>query len=183
MLFLAQDQVSDIRPTAGIPHTPWLPTNIATEHRGVKLAVLVHEHELLAELVLEIPQIAPGPFFDRRRRRGMTITHPEEFTLMHTATITSSTAEARTPATAVKAPIAAQASPPGARPSRRRALCLSTRRKGSILNRRYGVNSQPALTALPVASYEYFAEMIEQCCLRLVARELTGFCWALARAD
>ena len=97
MLFLAQDQVSDIRQTAGIPHAPWLPTNIATEHRGVKLAVLVHEHELLAELVLEIPQIAPGPFFDHRRRRGMTIAHAQELTLMHTATITSSTAEARTP--------------------------------------------------------------------------------------
>ncbi len=123
MLFLAQDQVSDIRPTAGVPHAPWLPTNIATEHRGVELAVLVHEHELLAELVLEIPQIAPGPFFDRRRRRGMTITHAEEFILMHTATITSGTAEARTPLERnVKAPIAAQASPLGARPSRRRAL-------------------------------------------------------------
>jgi hypothetical protein len=135
MLLLAQDQISDIRPTAGVPHAPWLPTNIATEHRGVKLAVLVHEHELLAELVLEVPQIAPGPLIDRRRRRGMTITHAEEFTLMHTATITSSTAEARTPTTGVKAPIDAQASPLGDRPSRRRALCLSTRRRGSVLNR------------------------------------------------
>ena len=84
MLFLAQDQVSDIRPTAGVPHAPWLPTNIATEHRGVELAVLVHEHELLAELVLEIPQIAPGPFFDRRRRRGMTTAHAQKLIPVHT---------------------------------------------------------------------------------------------------
>ena len=56
MLFLAQDQVSDIRPTAGVPHAPWLPTDIATEHRGVELAVLVHEHELLAELVSKYPR-------------------------------------------------------------------------------------------------------------------------------
>jgi hypothetical protein len=114
VLFLAQNQVSGIRPTAGVPHAPWLPTNIATEHRGVKLAVLVHEHELLAELVLEIPQIAPGPFFDRRRRRGMTITHAEALTLMHTATITSGTAEARTPLErGVKAPITLRPRPSG----------------------------------------------------------------------
>ena len=136
-LLLAQDQVSNLRQTARVPHAPWLPINVAVEHRGVKLAVLVHEHELLAELVLEIPHIAPPPFFDRRRRRRVMIADAQELILVHTTTITGGDGGATTPSRDAEAPIAAHASPLGARPSRRRALWHEPRGRG--------VSSQPAL--------------------------------------
>ena len=146
MLFLVKDEVSDIRQTARVGHAAWLPINVAVEHLGVQLMVLVHEHELLAQLVLEIRQIASRSFFDRRRRR-MTIAHPQQFTLAHPTTITGGPAKARAPAReAAKATVAAQASPYGLGLSQRRSLCIPSPAGGSILNRRHGVNSQPALT-------------------------------------
>jgi hypothetical protein len=83
-LFLVEDKVSYVRQPARVSDATWLPINVAVEHRGVKLAVLVHEHELLAELVLETPRITPRPFFDRWRRRRMMIAHAKQFTLVHT---------------------------------------------------------------------------------------------------
>jgi hypothetical protein len=55
-LLLVEDQLSDIRQTARVPHAPWFPINVAVEHRGVELAVLMHEQELLAELFSKYPR-------------------------------------------------------------------------------------------------------------------------------
>jgi hypothetical protein len=60
-LFIVEDQVAHIRQTAGVADATRLPADVAEEHRRVTLAVVVHEHQLLAELVLEVPQIAPRP--------------------------------------------------------------------------------------------------------------------------
>ena len=58
---IVEDQNSRIRQTGSIRDATWLPVDVAEEDRGVWLAVVVHEHQLLAELVLEIPEIArPG---------------------------------------------------------------------------------------------------------------------------
>ena len=142
-LFLVEDQVSGIRHTARVPHA----TRLSIKCR-VKLAVLVHEHELLAELVLEIPQIAPRPLLEPRRCRK-TITNAPQFILVHPDDHNRRHGASQHPSRdAVKAPIAAKASPLGARPSRRRALWLKPDR-GSSLNRRYGVTSQRALTIRP----------------------------------
>jgi hypothetical protein len=136
MLLLVEDEVPDIRHTTCVPHAPWLPINIAAEHRGVKLAVLMHEHELLAELVLEIRQIASRSLFDRQRHR-MTIAHPQQFTLAHPTNITGDTAEARTPPErAVKATIADSASPYGLGLSDDGRFASPKPSKGSILDRR-----------------------------------------------
>jgi hypothetical protein len=51
---------SPIRQTASVADATRLPIDVAEEHRRARLAVVVHEHQLLAELVLEVPQIAPG---------------------------------------------------------------------------------------------------------------------------
>ena len=121
-LFLVEDQVSNIRQTARVPHATWLPTDVTVKHRGISLAVFVHEHELLAEPVLEIPQIAPRPFLDRQRRR-MTIAHAQKFIPVHANDHNQRHGGTQDPSReTAKAPIAAQASPLGARPSRRRAL-------------------------------------------------------------
>ena len=144
-LFLAEDQVSDIRQTARVPHTTRLPINVAVEQRGVNLAILVHEHELLAKSVLEIPQIAPRPLLDPRRRR-MTITYTQEFILVHTDDHNRRHGGSQDPRERrLKRP-----SPLRPRPSglglRDDGRFASQPDRGSILNRRYGVNSQPALT-------------------------------------
>lgn len=58
-LLIIEDQVSHIRQTASVADETRLPVDVAEEHRRVTLTVVVHEHQLLAELVLEVPQIAP----------------------------------------------------------------------------------------------------------------------------
>jgi len=136
MLFLVEDQVSDIRQTARIPHAPRLPTNIAMEHRGVRLAVLMHEHELLAELVLEIPQIAARAIFDRRRGWHMTNPHAQQITLVHDSDHNPRHGGNQGPRRdRLKAPIAAQASPSGS------AFATT----GALSSTRGRINSQPAL--------------------------------------
>ena len=76
-------------PTSGRPPASLtrrgLPVDVAEEHRRVRLDVVVHEHQLLAELVLEVPQIAPRPLLDQRRRRRMMIGQPHQLVLMHAA--------------------------------------------------------------------------------------------------
>lgn len=55
-LFIVQDQVSHIRETACVADATRLPADVAEQHRGVRLAVIVHEHQLLAQLGLEYPR-------------------------------------------------------------------------------------------------------------------------------
>jgi hypothetical protein len=74
-----------------------LPVDVAEEDRGVRLAVVVHEHQLLTKLVLEIPEIAPRPLLNRRYRRRMVIGQAHQLIVVHaTRTMTGAAAEART---------------------------------------------------------------------------------------
>ncbi len=57
-LFVVEDQVSRLRPTACVSDAVWLPVDLAVKQRRVSVAIVVHEHELLAELVDEVAQIA-----------------------------------------------------------------------------------------------------------------------------
>src|SRR5262249_14100955 len=82
-LFLVEDNVSHIRQTARVADATKLPVDIAEEDRSVRLAVVVHEHKLLAKLVLEIPQIAPRPLLDHRCGRGMMIDQAHQLVLVH----------------------------------------------------------------------------------------------------
>jgi hypothetical protein len=82
-LFLVEDKVSYIRQTARVSDATWLPINVAVEHRGVKLAVLVHEDETL-DWVGGYPFEVAGPetIFDFSRARGFVLvrlgTDPEQ---------------------------------------------------------------------------------------------------------
>lgn len=82
-LFIVEDQVPHIRETACVADAPRLPADIAEQHRGVRLAVVVHEHQLLAELVLEVRQIPPRTLLDHRSHRRMTIAQPYQFLVVH----------------------------------------------------------------------------------------------------
>ena len=84
-LFLVEDQVSRIRQTARVPDATRLPVDIAEEDRGVRLVVVVHEHKLLAKLVLELPQIAPRPLLDCGSSRNMVIGQAHQLVLVHAA--------------------------------------------------------------------------------------------------
>ena len=84
-LFLVEDQVSRIRQTARVADASRLPVDIAEEDRGVRLAVVVHEHKLLAKLVLEVPQIAPRPLLDRGCARRMPIGQAHQLVVVHAA--------------------------------------------------------------------------------------------------
>ncbi len=55
------------------------------ERAGVKLAVVMHEHKLLAKLILEVPQIAPRPLLDRGCGRRMMIGQAHQLVLVHAA--------------------------------------------------------------------------------------------------
>ena len=59
--FPVGDQVAHIWQAACIGDSMRIPVNVTVEDHGVTRAVLVHEHELLAELVLEVAHIAPRP--------------------------------------------------------------------------------------------------------------------------
>lgn len=82
-LFIVEDHVFHVRETACVADATRFPADIAEQHRGVRLAVVVHEHQLLAELVLEVRQIAPGPLLDHSSPRRMTIAQPHQFLLVH----------------------------------------------------------------------------------------------------
>ncbi len=58
-------------------------TKIGREDRGVRLAVVVHEHELLAKLVFEVPEIGPRPLLDRGCRRRMVTGQAHQLILVH----------------------------------------------------------------------------------------------------
>ena len=84
-LFLVEDQVSRIRQTAHVADATRLPVDIAEEDRGIRLAVVVHKHKLLAKPVLEIPQIAPRPLLGRGCGRRMLIGQAHLLVLVHAA--------------------------------------------------------------------------------------------------
>jgi hypothetical protein len=84
-LFLVEDQVSRIRQPARVADATRLPLDIAEEDRGVRLAVVVHEHELLAKPVLEVPHIAPRPLLDWGCGRRMVIGQVHQLVLVHAA--------------------------------------------------------------------------------------------------
>ena len=62
-----------LRQAARIAHPARLPVDVAVEQRRVTLAVVVHKHELLAERILEVADVAPAPLLDRRRRNPVTV--------------------------------------------------------------------------------------------------------------
>jgi hypothetical protein len=145
MLFLAEDQVSDIRQTARVSHGPWLPINVAMEHRGIKLAVLMHERRAARRTCSRntpdsAPAVlrSPAPPHDDCSPAGVHPRAPSD----HNQRDGGNPTPSRDP---VKATIAAQGSPYGLglRDDDRFA---SQAQQGSILDRRYGVNSRPALT-------------------------------------
>jgi len=72
-LLLIENQVSRIRQTSRVAHATRLPVDIPEEDHGVRLAVVVHEHKLLAKPILEVPQIAPRPLLDRGCGRRIVI--------------------------------------------------------------------------------------------------------------
>jgi hypothetical protein len=95
-LFIVEDQVPPIRQTPGVGHATRLPVDSAEEDRGVRLAIVVHEHELLAKPVLELPEIAPRPLLDRGYRRRIMIDHAHQLVPRAcTQTMTGGAVEAR----------------------------------------------------------------------------------------
>lgn len=82
-LFIIEDQLSHIRETARVADATRLPANVAEQHRGVRLSVVVHKHQLLTELVLEVRQIAPRTLLNHRSHRRMTISQPHQFLVAH----------------------------------------------------------------------------------------------------
>ena len=59
--------------------------DVPVKKRRVSVAIVVHEHELLPELVHEIAQIAARPLLDHRRRRRVTAGQTQKLVPAHAA--------------------------------------------------------------------------------------------------
>ena len=87
-----------------------------------------------------------GPRTRPPNRRNRPDRHPSATSPSAAERLTTRRSLPGTRSEALKATIAASGLALRARPSRRRSLCPHPPTGGSILNRRHGVNSQPALT-------------------------------------
>jgi len=61
------------------------PVDVAVKERGVSVAVVVHEHELLPELVDEVAQITARTFLDHGWRRRVVAGQTQKLVPVHAA--------------------------------------------------------------------------------------------------
>ena len=84
-LFVVEDQISRIRPTARVSDATRLPVDIAVKQRRVSIAIVMHEHQLLPELVDEVAQITTRPLLDHRSRRRVMAAQTQKLIPAHAA--------------------------------------------------------------------------------------------------